>query len=251
MGIWHPSPSYALLQSLAGVAWIVVIVLAIGAAVIAVSHRRGQAIDLVSFAPECYLVAVIGATILIDARSAGAAAYYMLIPYWAMLALGALLLRRVARWRRVGRILAASLAVAVAASLGLAYASLFTEHSAWRVLTDGSGRMRAVGALVRMLLDDRRIDSVAWRTVGDPNGHQYLIRGIGSPLVDDEIWPWLVGEASARPPVTALEEGDAAAWRDRTAEHDGPGEVLLVLSEDYRLALLAYEGELLYDAPGT
>jgi hypothetical protein len=251
MGIWHPSPTYATLQSLAGLGWCIVIGLVIGIALLALRHRRRGGLDLASFAPEGYLVAVIGATLVIDARSAVAAAYYMLIPYWGMLTLGALLLRRIARWGRVGRFAALAVALAVVASLGTAYASLFTERSAWRVLTDASGRMEEVGALVRSVLDDRPVESVAWRTLGDPNGHQYLIRGIGSPLVDDEIWPWLIGDAAARPPVTALEDGDAEEWRTRAGEHAGPGEVLLVLSEDYRLALLVYEGAILYLAPET
>jgi hypothetical protein len=251
MGIHQPGRTFDALQAFVRPTLLAIVVVVIAIAVVIVlreARRRPTWSDLLGYGAEVYLVAVIGATMLANARSAGASAYYLPIPYWAALVLAALLLRRLARrpaWRRVAQTLAGAAVVV----LLVAYASHFAPRSAWAVLSDASARMRDVGSVVRTLLEDKAVRTVLWRTIGDPNGHQYVLRGIGRATVGDEIWPFLVGDASARPRVEALPDGDVGVWRVRAPQLDAPGDVLLVLSEDYRLLLLAHEGEVLFERP--
>ncbi|MCY7417136.1 MAG: hypothetical protein LH650_01325 [Chloroflexi bacterium] len=53
-------------------------------------------------------------------------------------------------------------------------------------------------------------------------------------------------DRDARPVFHAIEDGDAESWRQRAAEFSAPGQVLVVLSVDYQLALLVYEGRVLW-----
>ena len=254
MGIWQPSTSFDALQRLAKVGYLTFLIASAAAGIVALRHlRRGRASELVrSFRAEMYLAAVLGATLIINSRSAGADVYYMPIPYWALLVLGALILRRVAFRLPASRLAFLGLSLLFATSALTAYASHFTARSAWQVLTDASARMDDVGATLRVLLANRDVTDVSWLTIGRPNGFQYVLRGSGErgTFIGPEMWPWLMRDPNAKPVVHPVVDGSAASWAARAAEFGAPGQVLVVLSQDYHLELLIHEGEVLFASGG-
>ncbi len=200
---------------------------------------------------ELYLLAIITSTMIVGARSGGASVYYLPIPYWAGLVLGALMLHRIAQAIPRGPMVAGVMAVLFTASVGLAYIGLLGDTSGWRVLQTASQRLHDLGATVRALLSDAPVQSVTWRTLGAPDGRppgwQYTLRGNGTRSVSWEMWPWLMEDPDSRPDVQEVLEGGVAELRADTSTYDDPGEVLLVIDGDYRLQLLAQDGQILHD----
>jgi hypothetical protein len=253
MGIWHSGPWIGQVQQIVSLGLLAVAGIGVVAGIMAIrgDSRRIDRQRVMDFGSEFYLVAIIGATVLAGARSDGSAAYYLLIPYWALLVLGARLLRRLSGAIPAGRMVATVLALVFAGSVMIAYAGLLGDRSAWRTLQDGSDRMHELGAVTRALLTDAPVRAVTWRTLERPDGHQYTLRGDGSTTVTGEIWPWLMNDAEARPVVTEVTEGDVDQLRADRSTYDEPGEILLVIDGDYRLRLLAQDGRILLDARGS
>jgi hypothetical protein len=97
MGIWQASSEFWQLRDLAWFGCTALLVVSALAGLIALWRADRPTISrstAASFAPELYVMAVLFVTMIINARSSGAEAYYLLIPYWAALVLGLLLLRR-------------------------------------------------------------------------------------------------------------------------------------------------------------
>jgi len=205
---------------------------------------------------ELYLAAVLIVTLLVGARSAGASAYYALTPWFAAIVLTLLVIGRVARRlprsRLVGGILTGLFVLAAAVGYVGALAPTATVP---RVIAD-SARWRTSLAMIRTLLEGRDVRTVAWRSAGNAASAFYVLRDPGyfgpTPeeryAVGSDMWPWVVGQRTGVR-VEGLTQGSAAEWQARAGELAAPGQVLIVTTDDYGLALVAHEGTILFSAP--
>jgi len=224
--------------------------IALGISVAARSFRRPITLP----GAEVYLLAVMLVTAVVNARSAGASAYYMSIPYWAFLALGFLLLRQLATMLGAPRFALGALVTVFAAPALLGYVAGLTENSAYGQLLSASQQMSATGATIREALTGRLVTTVDWRTehavdwpaAGGPPTAFYMLRNINTGHAGYDLWRFLVHDPTARPTVT-VPDGTAVQLRGRAREFSKPGEVLVVTADDYRLLLLAYDGNVIVD----
>lgn len=245
MGIWQVSPMFDSLLRATKVGYLLTAAAVVGILIVVVLRGARPSWDR-SWGTELYVGAVMVATLAVGARANGAAAYYLVIPHWAALVLGALLLRRLTRGLARPRLAFVVVAVLFAAAAITGYASLFTERSAWSVLARASSDLRGVGDTIKDRLGGVDVSDVSWLTEGQPTGFQYTIRGIGGPLAGKELWPWLVQDRDARPAFHALVDGEAGSWQRRAGEFSASGQVMVVLSNDYQLTLLVHEGKVLW-----
>jgi hypothetical protein len=135
----------------------------------------------------------------------------------------------------------------------VAYGSLLQSPAIAPSLLDASRHLSASGALATALLDGRAVRSVSWAAEGVPFGDWYLLRDhrVSSPDVSagPDLWPWLTG-AKETIPLDDLGVTTTTQIVANLDEHAAPGEAVLVIDQAYRLALVAFEGEVLYRADG-
>lgn len=191
---------------------------------------------------EVYLAALLGSTVLVASRSEHINAYYTLIPLWAGITLSIAILRRVrATW----------VALILAAGLLVAYAGLLRPGAVAPSLLQASATLRDTGAAIHTLLEGREVTHITWQTEGPPFGEFYLIRDNSKPS------PWQAGPdliffiAGLRPwiQVADLPEGTAESIARDVVPVAPPGEAVIVVDDQYRLALLGLDGEVLYLRP--
>lgn len=191
---------------------------------------------------EVYLAALLGSTVLVASRSEHINAYYTLIPLWAGITLSIAVLRRVrATW----------VALILAAGLLVAYVGLLRPGAVAPSLLQASATLRDTGAAIHTLLEGREVKHITWQTEGPPFGEFYLIRDNSKPS------PWQAGPdliffiAGLRPwvQVTDLPEGTAESIARDVVPVAPQGEAVIVIDDQYRLALLGLDGEVLYLRP--
>lgn len=193
-----------------------------------------------TWAVELYLGAILGVTVVLAARSNGLSAYYALLPWWAGLTL---LMALLLRWRALP--VAGILVYAVL----VAYAALLEPSAVAPRMVDASRRLTASGAAAQSLLENRQVRSVTWRAEGTPFASWYLLRDQRQPppgvSAGPDLWPWFTQRAESVP-LRDLRQGTASEILDSLQEHAAPGEALVVVDDQYDLALVAFEGEVLF-----
>jgi len=198
--------------------------------------------------PWGYLLWTMLVIMLISSRSQGASAYYMTVPWWAAVTIGVLGIQRLASWLPRSRLVLGGLVVLFLVPMTLGYLSLFTPLSTYGRLAEDSRRIEVVGAQLREVLGERDVRNVTWRTLGLPYTAFFVTRGDAVTYeVASDIWPWLMRDPRARPKVTSIRAGSLEELRSGIAEYAEPGEVLVVMSDDYRLLLVADEGVIVYE----
>jgi hypothetical protein len=233
-----------------------VLLAAIGVAVVAVAirawRRRGRASLRLwrHWDREIWVFALGLAIFIVGARSRGVSAHYGLVPVWALLVLAALLIGRLGRpggWWRAGQVIIGGLVAAVVIAGTL---TLLAPGGTWHRLRVASSAIQATGEQVRAALGDRPVETVDWLTLGRPPTAFYIVRTATEAdiLADDENWPYLVRRFDQRPDVIGIPEGTVASLKAALPTMARPGEVVIVLGEDYSLRLLTHEGEILVDA---
>lgn len=197
---------------------------------------------------ELYLLALFAMPLAAGSRSSGAVGSYVLLSQFALITLVALLLRRIARTgRRWHAWASVTAATGVVAAL-LAAATLIAPGSTYQQLVTDSASIRRVGATIAEALDGRPVASIRWRTLEVPPTAFYVLRGKGLPnQVGEDLWPYLVNDRAARPPVEVLETGDGPELRAQASTLSADGAALIVIDKAYQLRLLAYDGAVLVD----
>lgn len=205
---------------------------------------------------ELYLVAVMVVTLLVGARSMGASAYYVLTPWFAAIVLTLLVIRRVARRLPRSRVVGGILTGLFVLAATVGYVGAFAPTATVPHVIADSARWRSSLAMIRTLLDGRDVRSVAWRSDGNAASAFYVLRDPGyfGPMpeeryaVGSDLWPWVVGQRTGVK-VEGLTHGSAAEWQARAGDLAAPGQVLIVTTDDYGLALVAHEGTILFTVP--
>jgi hypothetical protein len=201
-----------------------------------------------TWAVEGYLGAILVGTVFLAARSNGLSAYYALIPLWAGLAL---VMAVLVRWR------ALPVAGLLVYAFLVAYAGLLKSPAVAPSILEASRRLSDAGATATALLGDRQVRSVTWRAEDSGFGSWYLLRDQRQPppgvASGPDLWPWLT-RTTEPIPLQDLRSGTLPEILDDLPAHAGPGEVVMVVDDQYRLALLTFEGTVLYldrDDDGT
>ncbi|CAN5580473.1 hypothetical protein BH24CHL9_BH24CHL9_05420 [soil metagenome] len=259
MFVWQRGGSFEWLNTAARVGYVVLVAAVVSAGYLALRRaRRSRVLASVRgrrllrlirhLGPWLYLAGTAAIIIGISSRSLGAAVYYLPIASWALLVLGVLVLRWLStafRYRRTALALLLAL-FALAPSLG--YLSYLTERSTYRQLNEASARMDDASAILRGALAGREVAHVAWRMLALPDTSFFVTRGDARTYQPGrDIWPWLMRDPGARPDVTPLADGTQASLRDDVQRYAGPGQVLLVMTGEYDLVLLAHEGQILWE----
>jgi hypothetical protein len=206
-------------------------------------HLVGQA------GPWLYVATVIPIIIVLSSRSRGAETYYLTLAYWAFLSLAGMTLRWLVGYLPRRRAWLTTLVVLFVIPSLAAYASLLTERSTYGRLIADSDRMADTSSILRNALDERTVTSVSWRMVDElgPTAF-FVLRGDSATYQpDDDIWPWLMHDRTARPEVAALVDGTLEELRAATADNATEGEVLVIMDRDYELLLVAHQGDVLWD----
>jgi hypothetical protein len=221
--------------------------------VIAAIRRSGLSLHrdtLVSFTPELYLGATFLGVMLLTTRTLHPSAYYLMIPYWALMTLVLLVVRRAAlATSRPGLASAIVVSLLVLASVS-ATASHFGDGASVTRATLNSQRFMETGSMIRQVLQGRAVAHVDWRAIGPSDTEWYILRDeTADPVPGPTLWPFIMEDAAQQPTLQPLGEGDAASLRAEAVAHPEPGRVLVVTGPLYELQLLVHEGQVLYEAP--
>jgi hypothetical protein len=209
---------------------------------------------LLGASAEIQLTAVATVTLGILVRSATPAAYYLLIPTWAVVALLLLVIRRLAAMLPRPR-LAMGVVVGAWATLHLAVlAVLLAPGSAVDQLMVASSQMRDIGAALRdVYAEGRPPGPIAWRTLASPATEFFVLRdpsqghvgATGGYGVGGDLYPYLLGDPTWARRTTYLPDGTVDQIRALPAEAH---RTIVVIDDGYRVVLVTYEGQVVMDA---
>jgi len=224
---------------------------------------RGPAAAILAFgarrAVEPYLLVAVAVPMVMLARNDAPAAYYLLVPAWGVTVLLLLAVRELAaRTPRPRLATGVTVGAWVVVHL-LVFASLLVPGSTREQLLTGSDRLRDIGSTLRVTLQGRVPEAIAWRTLGIPPTDFFLLRSAALPRVKgtlgsqvgEDLPPYLLRDRGAFPEVTYLTEGSLEDLRTGRPDLSGPGQALVVIDDRYRLLLVRYEGRTLYEAEAT
>jgi hypothetical protein len=262
MFLWHLEGPFRGVNTVAQIGYIAAMIMGVAALIWAIRRRGARRFAVLvkrrrwaslirRSGSGLYLGVTLLVVLLVSARSRGAAVYYLPIAYWAGLTLLFVTIRWVGRWLPGRTWMSVGLAMGFAVPALISYASLLVDGTSYARLSTAAARITDAGTVVRETLEGRDASQVHWRMLGLPETAFYVVRG--DPVTyqpTDEIWPWLVQDPTAHPSVTAVLDGDLDQMRAAIARHSLPGEVLLVMSDDYEVLLISHEGQVLWDRDG-
>ena len=190
-----------------------------------------------------YLCALLVAGLVIVAQARAPAAYYLLVPMFAVtgtLASVADTMRHVgsARRRRAG---AALVTLVAAGLLAMSATNLMGERRLGR-LTRAARNLTDGYDVIRRTIDPQTVRSLTFILPQAPDAYFYLISGGATHTEIDLTIPSFIFRRDVRVPITQMFDGAHPAAM--------PGDVVAIWSDDFRLAELRLSGAPVYRSSG-